>query len=54
MGFEPVSGDSNFLLQLKNASLIDHAIISFFINDDIGTVKFGGYDESGIAHGHSL
>jgi hypothetical protein len=49
--------DSNFMYQLKNTGKIDHMIASFYITKSAGnssSIKFGSYDEEGIAPGASL
>ena len=52
LGIAPYTQDMdnkgyNMMWQLKNAGLIDHNIISFWMSDEIGRksmVKFGGFD----------
>jgi len=49
--------EQNFMWQLKNSKKIDHITTSFYIRAAQGNssiIKFGSYDEQGIAPGASL
>ena len=65
MGIAPYTADPdnkerNFLWQLKDAGLIDHMVISFFVHltDSYkkmpSTIKFGSYDTSNIPVGEKI
>jgi hypothetical protein len=47
----------NFMWQLKNHSMIDHNVVSFYMKEETGNVssiKFGSYDKEAIADGASM
>lgn len=49
--------EANFMWQLKNAGIIDHIVVSFYVRMESGNssvIKFGSYDESGIEPGNAL
>ena len=49
--------DLNFMWQLKNHSMIDHNIVSFYMKEESGNVssiKFGSYDEESVADGQKM
>lgn len=49
--------DSNFMYQLKKSGKIDHITASFYTQPKVGnfsSIKFGSYDEQGIAPGSQL
>jgi len=51
---DPLNKDRNFMFQLKAQGKIDHNTVSFYINlgnHNSSSIKFGSYDNSGIANG---
>ena len=55
--FYPDQKENNFMWQLKNTGKIDHMVASFYIKGSSGnssSIKFGSYDEQGIAPGAQL
>ena len=51
---------ANFLEQLQTQGLIDHLVVSFYVNADCSAeeycshIKFGSYDRSSMLDGHEL
>jgi len=57
---DPDNKERNFLWQLKNAGLIDHMVVSFFVHltDSYrkmpSTIKFGSYDTANMYPGQKM